>query len=343
MIRIGVLGTSGIAERRMIPAIRKEASFLYAGAAYSTREEMGFEGTDAEFEAALAHKLEKAERFRRAFGGRTYAGYAELLADPEVDAVYIALPPALHFRWASEALRRGKHVLLEKPLTVRGADTEALVRLSREKGLALTENYGFPDHAQTALIRQWIAEGAVGELRLVRAAFGFPHRDSGDFRYSRALGGGALLDCGGYTIRAATEILGPETEVLAAVSGTAEGHEVDLWGSVLMGRKDGVCAELAYGMDHDYRCELEIWGSRGTITAHRIFTAPDGFPAPVRLKTAEGTVEKTASDDQFLRIVQRFGRCIGDGNAREEERERILLQGSLTERVRELSGREARP
>ncbi|MBP3720039.1 MAG: Gfo/Idh/MocA family oxidoreductase, partial [Clostridia bacterium] len=115
MINIGVLGTSGIAERRMIPAIRKDGTFRYAGTAYSTREEMGFQGTDGEFEPLLARKLEKAARFQSSFGGKIYEGYRSLLEDPGVEAVYIALPPALHFRWASEALRRGKHVLLEKP------------------------------------------------------------------------------------------------------------------------------------------------------------------------------------------------------------------------------------
>ena len=340
MINIGVLGTSGIAERRMIPAIRKDGTFRYAGTAYSTREEMGFQGTDGEFEPVLARKLEKAARFQSSFGGKIYEGYRSLLEDPGVEAVYIALPPALHFRWASEALRRGKHVLLEKPLTARGEDTEALVRLSREKNTALTENYGFPWHAQMKIIRGWLEEGAIGELRQVRASFGFPHRAADDFRYSRELGGGALLDCGGYTLRAAAEILGPDLEVLAASAGTAEGHEVDLWGNVLLRRGDGVCAVLSYGMDQDYRCELELWGSRGTVTASRIFTAPDGFPAPVRLHTAAGDEERTAADDQFLRMLQRFGRCMEEDAVREAEREQLLLQGRLTRRVRELGGLE---
>lgn len=334
MIRIGVLGTSGIAERRMIPAIRKEASFQYAGVGFSTRKEMAFSGTEAEFAPLLAEKKKKAARFQSAFGGKCYESYDALLSDPDIDAVYIALPPALHFRWAMEALQRGKHVLLEKPFTTREEDTEKLLGLAEEKQLAMVENYGFPLHAQMDIIRQWLAEDAIGELRQVRATFGFPHRDEGDFRYHRALGGGALLDCGGYTLKAATVILGPETEILAASSRITEGHEVDIVGNVLMKNREGICAQLAYGMDHDYRCELELWGSKGTITAGRFFTAPDGFPAPVCLKRNQETEEKTASDDQFLRIVQHFGQCIASAEMREKEREAILLQGRLTERVR---------
>ena len=334
MIRIGVLGTSGIAERRMIPAIRKEASFRYAGVAFSTREEMGFSGTDEAFAPLLAQKQEKAERFRNSFGGKTYAGYGALLEDPEIDAVYIALPPAMHAQWIRKALLLGKHVLAEKPFTIRAEDTRETVELARNRGLALIENYGFCLHAQMGIIRRRIEDGEIGDLRLVRAAFGFPHRDSGDFRYNRSLGGGALLDCGGYTLKAGSVILGPEAEAVSASSVITEGHEVDVFGSATMRRPDGLCAQLAWGMDQGYRCELEIWGSRGMITAPRIFTAPDGFPAPVILKKGSETAEETAADDQFLRILERFADCVREEETRGRVMDEILLQAELTEQVR---------
>ena len=335
MIKIGVLGTSSIAERRMIPAIRKEASFAYAGVAASTKEEMGFPGSDLDFLPLLEKKREKAARMQQTFGGRIYDSYTDLLKDPDVNAVYIALPPALHFRWIRAALQQGKHVLAEKPFTTRETEATELITLARRSNLAMIENYGFCYHGQMELIRNLIAGGAVGELRLVRATFGFPHRESSDFRYRRDLGGGALLDCGGYTLKAATTILGPETEVLSAVSIQPDGYEVDLFGSVMARNQEGICAQLSYGMDHAYRCELEIWGSKGLIIAPRIFTAPDGFPAPVCLKTAQGTEEQTVSDDQFQRIVSRFGTCMQSERVREQVLEEILLQSRLTERVRQ--------
>ena len=334
MIRIGVLGTSGIAERRMIPAVLKEPFFRYMGVAFSTREEMGFEGSEEVFASLLSRKREKADRFQRNFGGEIYHSYASLLTDPKIDAVYIALPPALHVTWIREALLRGKHVLAEKPFTTREKDTMEMVELAREQGLALIENYGFGLHTQMGIIRQWMEEQVVGDLRLVRATFGFPHRDSADFRYSRALGGGALLDCGGYTLKAGTLMLGPEAEVVSASSTITEGHEVDVFGSATMQRPDGLCAQLAWGMDQNYRCELEIWGSLGMISAPRIFTAPDGFSAPVILKTGTETEEKTVTDDQFLRILERFARCVQEKAVRRGVMDEILLQAKLTEQVR---------
>jgi len=334
MIRIGVLGTSSIAERRMIPAIRKESGFQYAGVAFSVREEMGFSGTEADFAPFLIQKKEKAERFRSAFGGVVYESYLALLSDPEINAVYIALPPALHSRWVREALSRGKHVLCEKPFTTREEDTVSLIRLARNRGLAVIENYGFPLHRQMDLIRQYLSDGSLGDLRLVRASFGFPHRDSADFRYDPKLGGGALLDCGGYTLKAATTVLGSDVKVLSARSVVTEGHSVDVFGSAMLTRKDGVCAQVSYGMDQAYRCELEIWGSRGIVTAPRIFTAPDGFAAQVILKQGQEIREQTFPDDQFRQIVRRFEACIRSEEVRNSVLEEILLQSSLTEQVR---------
>ncbi len=334
MIRIGVLGTSNIAERRMIPALRKASGFQYTGVAFSTRQEMDFRGPEADFAPLLARKKEKAARFQAAFGGRILESYASLLADPETDAVYIALPPALHTRWIREALLHGKHVLAEKPFAVREADARELVLLAREKGLALTENYGFPLHPQMDYIRKLLSDGTLGDLRLVRASFGFPHRDSADFRYDPALGGGALLDCGGYTLKAASTVLGPDLRVLSARAVVTEGHSVDVFGSAMLARPDGLCAQVSFGMDQFYRCELEIWGSRGLLTAPRIFTAPDGFPAPVTVRTGSETLEQTFAGDQFLEIVRRFEACVRSPEVRQEAYDGILLQSALTEQVR---------
>ncbi|MBQ9253129.1 MAG: Gfo/Idh/MocA family oxidoreductase [Clostridia bacterium] len=334
MIRIGIVGTASIAQRRMIPAILKHPAFQYAGASIATQQETGFSGTAKEFAPLWAKKQEKAAELSACFGGRTWESYRALLQDPAVDAVYVALPPALHKRWIREAILQGKHVLAEKPFTTRAQDAQELIALAREHQVALVENYGFPLHHQMRHIQEWIQAGAIGDIRLVRATFGFPHRDATDFRYQKALGGGALLDCGGYTLKAATEMLGGPLEVLSAEALFLPEHEVDMAGTVTLRSPTGRCAQLAYGMDHAYRCELEVWGNQGLITAPRIFTAPDGFEAPVYLTQGQHTEEYKASDDQFLRIVEKFADCIASPEARERSWAEIRTQSLLTEQVR---------
>ena len=339
MIRIGVLGTASIAERRMIPAILKCPGAEYAGVAVATREETGTGCTEEEFEPARQRKAEKAQAFVSAFGGEAVTGYEAMLRRTDIDAVYIPLPPALHFRWIMAALKHGKHVISEKPLTVTDAQAREAVREAEARGLALTENYGFCHHRQMQLIRETADSGAIGELRLVRAAFCFPHREESDFRYNKALGGGALLDCGGYTVRGATEILGEHTDVVCSDLTVTPGHEVDIYGSATLRNEDGLCAQLTFGMDNAYICELEVLGSTGSITATRAYTAPDGFGAPVIIRRGNETEERHEADDQFGATIRVFLDCIADEAARKKEYGRMLLQSALAEKISEGAGR----
>ncbi len=334
MIRIGIIGSSNIAERRMIPAILKESSFAYVGVAISTKEEMGFRGSDEEFESVFKNKLEKANRFKDSFGGEIYNSYDSLLNDESVDALYIALPPELHYKWAQKAINKRKHIILEKPFTTERIYTEQLIQDARKNDVAVIENYGFIYHDQFSLIKQTISDGIIGDLRLIRATFCFPHRDNMDFRYNKELGGGALLDCGGYTIKAATSLLGLDLDVASSCGIVTEGHEVDIFGTATLTRKDGVCAQLHYGMDNYYRCELEVLGSKGLILAPRVFTAPDGFEAPVIIKNGQEAEEKRVGDDQFRKIVTMFEKCINSKEIREKIMQEILVQSSLIEKVR---------
>jgi Predicted dehydrogenases and related proteins len=331
VIRVGVLGTANIAERRMIPAIKKCNGFEYVCAAVSSREETGEEYSEEDFFPLRQRKEKKAAEFVRKFGGQSVCGYGEMLKRTDIDAVYIPLPPALHFRWAMEALRHGKHILVEKPFSTCVTDTRRVIEEAQKRGLSVMENYGFCFHEQVRLIRQMIAADEIGELRLIRASFGFPHRDSHDFRYAKKMGGGALLDCGGYTLKAASVFLGDDARIVDSSSVITKDHEVDVFGTASLRGKNGLTAQVSYGMDHYYKCELEIWGSKGCLSAPRIFTAPDGFPAPVLVRTGDGTKELFAGDDQFLKVVERFRECMEDDSVRKDTYREIIRQSVLVD------------
>ncbi len=286
-MKIGILGASEIAFRRFLPALTKCPELEYAGVASRT------EG--------------KAEKFVLAFGGRAYASYDELIEDESIGAVYVPLPPALHHEWGKKALLAGKHLFMEKPFTTNLTDTQALLDLAVERGLAAHENYMFLYHSQLARIREMISDGTLGEIRLYRMAFGFPKRAEGDFRYKRALGGGALLDCGGYPARLALELLGETARVVQARLVQPEGYEVDLYGSAVLENDIGQVAQLAFGMDNSYKCELEVWGSKAALLASRVFTAPDGFAPQLQITGAQGTQRLTLPpDDSFEGSIKRF-------------------------------------
>ena len=314
-MKIGVLGTSEIAFRRFLPALAKSGDFTYAGVASRTPE--------------------KGKPFQEQYGGEIYDGYDALLADESIEAVYVPLPPALHYVWGRKTLEAGKHLFLEKPSATSAKDTKALLDLAAEKGMAVHENYMFQYHAQLKTLTDIVDSGRIGDIRLCRIAFGFPRRVANDFRYDKALGGGALLDCGGYTLKLAGMLLGDTANVVYSKLNYIDEFDVELYGSAALVNEAGVTAQVSFGMDNSYKCDLEIWGSRGYVTTGRVFTAPAGFvpTAEVRVGNETETVTLPA-DDSFARSIARFAECIQDKEERKKNYRAILRQAELVDAVR---------
>lgn len=327
-IKIGVLCPSEIALRRFMPALMKCEDFEFAGISSANAEEWFGEPTSELVELEKS----KAKKFTDNYGGRLFESYNELLSSPEIDAVYIPLPPALHFKWAKKALENGKHVFLEKPFTTALADTEELLKIAKEKNLAVHENYMFVYHSQL----DWIInkQPDIGEIRLVRIDFGFPFRGANDFRYNKELGGGALLDCGGYTVKLAGLFLGETAKITASQLNTKSGFVVDIYGSATLTNDNGLTAQIAFGMDNSYKCSLEVWGSEGTIYTNRILTAPDGFEPVVTVK--KGNEEQQfalPADDTFAKSIKFFKKCVDSDEIRVQHYDEIRRQSANIEEI----------
>jgi len=342
MIRIGVICPSEIAFRRFLPSLQQAEGFQYIGVAIASPHEWFGEnvnnvGKDA-IDRILTTEKDKAQKFVDAYCGKIFDGYGTMISSDEIDAIYLPLPPTLHFMWAEMALLKGKHVFVEKPSTTCLADTQRLISIAKEKNLALHEDYMFIYHNQLEAINEIVRSGELGDVRLYRITFGFPRRDSLDFRYNKALGGGALLDAGGYTMKYATTLLGMSGKLIAATANYLPEFEVDMYGSATMVNDEGVVAQLAFGMDNDYKCDVEIWCSKGTLTSCRVLTAPTGFvPTCTIKKNQEYETRNLPADDAFLKSIQHFGLCVKDGAVRKENYELIEHQEALVEKYRELA------
>lgn len=331
-MRIGIICPSEIAFRRFLPALKK-TDIEYVGVAYATAEEWFDQNVNDASSAVIDNERKKAETFKEAYGGKVFSGYENMLTSGEIDAVYLPLPPALHYKWAKRALENGLHVLIEKPSTASLADTEGLVRLAKEKELALHENYMFVFHSQIETINQVVASGAIGEVRLFRIDFGFPDRGKTDFRYNKALGGGALLDCGGYTFKYADLLLGENAELTAANALYTDKYDVEIAGSATLQNDKGQVAQVSFGMDNDYRCSVEIWGSLGTLRSGRVLTAPEGFvPSYEISKNGKTEHFEMQADDAFYKSISYFEKCVENKETRLKNYASILKQEELVER-----------
>ncbi|MDI3422922.1 Gfo/Idh/MocA family protein [Streptomyces luteolus] len=313
VVRVGVLGCAEIARRRMLPALDR--------------------CPDTRVTAVASRDPARAAATAEPYGARVLPGYAALLAAPDVDAVYVPLPLALHAEWTEAALRAGKHVLAEKPLTADADRTAELCALARARGLALMENVMFVHHGQHTRVRQLVADGALGELRSFRAEFTVPRRPEGDIRLSPELGGGALWDTGVYPLRAAQHLLGPDLAVVGAVAAATSGSAVDTAGSALLRRTtDGVAAHVSWGLDHAYRSGYELTGSAGRLTLDMAFTPPAGHRPVVHLHDASGSREYVLeAEDQVANTVAEFAAAVRRGTAPQAD---TLAQARLLADVR---------
>lgn len=343
MIKIGIICPSEIAFRRFLPALQKANDKIqFAAIGIASPEEWFCDLTDVsqeQIDEQQVRELAKAQTFIDQYGGEIIVGYGNLVKSDKIDAAYIPLPPALHHKWAKKALGAGKHVFVEKPSTSCLSDTNDLIKIASAKGLVLHENYMFIYHEQLNALDEIVKSGEIGDVRLYRISFGFPLRQLNDFRYKKALGGGALLDAGGYCMKYANYLLGGNGKVVTAQANKIEGFEVDMYGSATMVNDKGTVAQLAFGMDNDYKCDIEIWGAKGTITSGRILTAPAGFvPSYTIKKNQDIEIRQLPADDAFLKSLKRFVECIENENSRKDEYSILHTQEELVEQFKFQSG-----
>lgn len=337
--KVGIICPSEIAFRRFLPSLQRVDEFEFAGVAIATPEEWDSEGKVTEATLNIIEKERaKAKTFIDAYGGKIYEGYQTLIESPEVDVVYLPLPPALHFQWTKKVLEAGKHAYVEKPFTTSLSDTQSLLGIAREKGLVVHENYMFIFHKQLQTVNNIIVSGEIGKVRQYRITFGFPRRASNDFRYNKALGGGALLDAGGYCMKYASWLLGNTARLVCANACYEPEWEVDIFGSATMVNDEGITCQLSFGMDCDYKCDLEAWGSTGTLTTGRILTAPDGLEPDVVIKhNQEYETRKLPADNAFDCSIRHFHKCLLDPKVRNDNYAIIERQSAFVSEYMKLS------
>jgi predicted dehydrogenase len=217
-------------------------------------------------DAVASRQASTAAEFAMAHGVSRHQGsYEALLADCDIDAIYLPLPNSLHAAWAIRAAEAGKHVLCEKPLALNLAEAQAMFDAARRHGVLLLEAYPYWFQPATGAMRELIAGGAIGSVRSVQASGGFQILDShGDVRLAPDLGGGALLDSGCYPLSLIRLVMGDAPQrVQAHANWTERGVDMSLVGTLLW--DDGRRAQVSCAMDGANHRHATIVGSAGAI------------------------------------------------------------------------------
>jgi predicted dehydrogenase len=241
-LRFGILGAAKISGSFMV------------GAKASSR---------AEVVAIASRDRERGQAFASTHGIARACSYDELLADREVDAVYIPLPNSMHAEWSIAALRAGKHVLCEKPLALSEAEAQAMFAAADESGRVLVEAFPYWFQHQTLEIERLIRNRGIGDVRTMFAAFGFTMDDPRNIRFEAALGGGALMDAGCYPVSFVRQVFGERPSRVTAVARFVSGVDQTL--AATLEHPSGGIAQIACSFATAVYRRAIIAGSTGVI------------------------------------------------------------------------------
>ena len=295
-VRWGILGVASNATRRVIPALKESR----------LAEPVGIASRD----------LAKAREAAATLGvPRAYGSYDELLADPDVEAIYNPLPNHLHVPWSIRAAQAGKHVLCEKPIALDAAEARTLLAVRNATGVQIAEAFMVRTHPQWQAVRAMLDEGRIGELRLVTGHFSYFRRDATDIRSRPEWGGGALMDIGCYPIFIARWMFGAEpTEALAMIDRDPE-LGVDRLTSAMLRFPTGQATFTAAGQLVPYQ-RMHLFGERGRIEVMIPFNAPADRPSVIqvddgtRLDGASAIPIEFPAVDQYVLQVDRFSEAV---------------------------------
>jgi predicted dehydrogenase len=304
IIRWGVLSTAGIATRHVIPAMQR--------------------GQYSRVTAIASRDRARAERIADDFSIATAHGsYDDLLADPDVDAVYIPLPNHLHVAWSIRALEAGKHVLCEKPIGLNAAEAETLARAAAGRPrLLVMEAFMYRFHPQWQRAKQLVAEdGAIGDVRAIHTWFAYFNNDPRNIRNQPDAGGGALMDIGCYGVSIARFIFDREPQRVSAVSEIDPQFGTDHLTSALMAF-DGAIATFTCATQLARYQRVDLLGTGGRIEVELPVNPLPDQPSRIWLHRAgaggpQGTVEEIVFEPSNQYTIQgdAFSRAVLEGTS----------------------------
>ena len=283
-VRWGILGTANIAIRQVIPAT--QLSPICSVLAIASRE------------------MQKAQNIAGLLDiPRAYGSYEELIEDPDIDVIYNPLPNHLHVPWTIRAAEKGKHVLCEKPIALNAGEAQRLVDVQKQTGVQIAEAFMVRTHPQWLAARDLVANGRIGDLRLINGHFSYFKRDPSNVRSNPAWGGGALLDIGCYPITMSRWIFGEEPIAVVAQLEFDPDMHVDRVGSALMQFPSGQAA-FTFGGQVALHQQMTLFGTSGNISIPVPFNPPADHVSCLLLDDARDLVGGGAQEFTFAPVNQ---------------------------------------
>ncbi|WP_208587431.1 Gfo/Idh/MocA family protein [Gracilibacillus suaedae] len=292
-LKWGILSTAKIGRTQVIPAIQRS----------NNGEVVAIASRNQQTAKEVAEELQIP---------RAFDSYEALLDDPEIDAVYIPLPNALHKEWVIKAAEKNKHVLCEKPVAVTNEELEEMITACKRNNVVFMEAFMYQFHPQHQKVKQLIDDGVIGDVAFMRASFSFYLEDRSNIRLINELGGGSMFDVGCYTLHAIRNILEQEPVSVHASAYYHPELKVDTTMAGTMTFGNGIVTSFDSSFDSTAREQYEVVGSKGSITVTSAFR-PDtneGMTGEIHVKTDEGTEVLQEAGDQYTLMAEHFAHAV---------------------------------
>ena len=320
-INIAIWGLGRHSTSRIIPAL-------------SCIEELSIVGV-------CSRNPQSVAKYALEFGCVGWTDSSEMLNNVEVDIVYIATPIGVHAEQAEQALKAGKHVWSEKPLTCNYEDTKFLVNLAKQNKKMLTEGFMFLHHPQFKKIQDYIKEKKYGQVHSIICRFGIPKLEKPGFRNDPKLCGGAFWDVGSYTIAAVLELFPDENvEVLFSELSSRKNFKVDTEGRVLLRFSQGTTAYLEWATGVAYKNEIDLWSDKNSIFTKKIFSKPENYQPIYRIDDTKGneSLINGLKSEQFIEMFRDYYSIYGSPLIINNESEKIMRRAKVMDKIVNFSG-----
>ncbi len=302
-VKWGVLSTAKIGTQKVIPAMQK--------------------GAFSEVAAIASRNLATAKQAAAELGiPKAYGSYEELLADPEIEAIYNPLPNHLHVPWSAKAAEAGKHVLCEKPLALTAAEAQNLIEVRDRAGVLMQEAFMVRHHPQWLRARELVRSGRIGDLRAIQCFFSYMNRDAANIRNLADIGGGAIYDIGCYPVTVSRFLFDSEPTRVVSLIERDPDFKTDRLSSAILDFPAGQASFVCSTQLVPYQ-RAQIFGTKGRIEIQIPFNAPPDKPCRLfvddgsELGDVSAQTETFDVTDQYTLQAEVFSHAIRSGEALE--------------------------
>ncbi len=318
MNKIAVWGLGKHSIKNILPALEKSDNFFLHGL-YSRNSEI-------------------RNTYSNQYKCISYENEGEMLSDKDLEIIFVATPPSLHYKQGKSVLESGKHFWCEKPFVSNFNEAKDIAKIAEKNNLSIAEGLMYLYHPQFEFIKTFLDSNKREDIKIINSKFTLPHTDQPCFRYDPKLGGSTLMDIGIYPISIINELLvDKESKLLLKKSFSEDGYSIDTSGFAMFEFKSGVICNAYWAMGTGYRNELDILTSNGSIYTNKIFSKPENYSPKIIIKDKFGTESEIncESNNHFVSMFDYFVKFLSDKQERLREKDRLLRLSKILDEIQE--------